>query len=342
MLESQAAASRAYSAGRYEEAAGYYANAAQASDRVRDRDEMLFLQACSYQRAGQFKQAREVLERLLKESPNGERSARASFEIAYMEIDHGDEASGYSMLGQFLFRYPDTGLGRPALARYLSWMDNTKGAMQTLAFLKQNESQLQKSGIGEEAVYGQAHRLEQLGETRQARDTYVRCAHDYPYPFGTLFDDALYRASELDEKLGDARLAVEHLQQMLREREKASMGASYERPRYSAAQIRIARLYRDELNEPQMARREFHRLYTDFPTSILRDDALWEEALLAKKLGDQSGACDAAKLLVRDFADSRYSGCASIICADIAPGKRSCRDYIERQVQATQGQPERR
>ena len=44
----------------------------------------------------------------------------------------------------------------------------------------------------------------------------------------------------------------------------------------------MGEIYRDGLRDHASARREFRRLYTDFTTSILRDDALWAEARLAK------------------------------------------------------------
>ena len=56
---------------------------------------------------------------------------------------------------------------------------------------------------------------------------------------------------------------------MLSVREESTFAGSYERPRFSPAQFRIAVLYRDVLRDHRSARREFHRLYQAHKSSIL-------------------------------------------------------------------------
>jgi hypothetical protein len=116
----------------------------------------------------------------------------------------------------------------------------------------------------------------------------------------------------------------------LAKRELSTMAGSYERPRFSPAQFRIAVLYRDVLGDHAAARREFHRLYVDHPTSILRDDALWEEAKLASSDGNVEDACALTTALARDFPGSRYAPCARSLCptAALAPGR--CHAYLVR------------
>src|SRR6185436_21099364 len=101
------------------------------------------------------------------------------------------------------------------------------------------------------------------------------------------------------------REAIAHLRRMLAVREPSTFAGSYERLRFSPAQYRIAVLYRDALHDNASARREFHRLYADHTTSILRDDALWEEAKIALADRDQPAACSLVGTLVREFKDSR-------------------------------------
>jgi hypothetical protein len=147
-----------------------------------------------------------------------------------------------------------------------------------------------------------------------------------------LYDDSLYRASVLDEKLGDPKLAIAHLRELLANRESSTMNGSYERPRYAQSQMRIATLYRDALRDHAQARKEFRKLYSDFTTSLLRDDALWQEALLAKEDRAQDAACDAVTVLVNKLPESRYAPCARSVCAS-APQldkPRPCHAYVER------------
>jgi tetratricopeptide (TPR) repeat protein len=339
--EAHSAASRAWSAGRFDEAAQAFAQAASVAQHVRDRDEMLFMEASSYERGGRLPQARAAFTALEKLNPSGERASRASFELAAIEIQHGNRDRGDGMMKQFVRRYPNSGLAGRALTRTLARMDETSGPGATLAYLQANMDWLKANDLGEQALYAIAERYEQLGQIEVARNQFVTCAISYPYPYGALFDDALYRASELDEKLGDPKLAIAHLRQMLSVRERASLNGTYERPRFAQAQMRIAVVLRDALQDRPAARRELRRLFDEFETSLLRDEALWEEAKLALRDKGGSEACDAMGLLVRKLPDSRYAPCARFLCPTAQPpkGARSCHRYIERDARrATDGQ----
>src|SRR5262249_10557047 len=155
--------------------------------------------------------------------------------------------------------------------------------------------------------FARARSLAWEGNLARARDAYVDCANHFPYPFGSLFDDALWYASLLDEELGAPERAIEDLRRMLRTREVSTFGGSYERPRYSAAKLRVAVLYRDKLHDHASARRELHDLYENHPTSTLRDDALFQEARLAQADGDRAVACELGRILVTQFPDSKFT-----------------------------------
>lgn len=334
-VEAKAAGHRAYGSGRYDEAAQHFHKAAQQADRVKDRDEALYLEAASYLRSGRHREARQAYEALLELSPDGARAARSAYEIAKLELEHGSEAKGWRMIHDFVFQFPKSGLARRALLRYLVHLDEEQGEAATVAYLERGYPWFDAHDLGEVAMYHKALRLERVGRLREARDTFVESARKYPYPYGGLFDDALYRASVLDEKLGEPAKAVEHLEEMLSVREVSTMHGSYERPRFSEAQMRIGELYRDELGKPDEARRAFRKLFDSHTTSILRDDALWAEAKVAAGQGDREGACDAVTLLVEELPESRYAPCAKLLCEDApsADGDRGCRRYIAREVE---------
>jgi tetratricopeptide (TPR) repeat protein len=333
-LESRAAAQRAYGAGRYDEAARHYHEAAMQASRSRDRDEMLFLEASALQRAGRTNEARAAYEALEKLSPTGERAARCAYEVASIEIEHGDEQRGWQMIESVMRRYPGSGLAKRALQRYVKHLDDTQGDAAGLAYLRANMAWLRSNDMGEDATYGVADHLERMGKLAEARDTFVECATAWPYPGGALWDDALYRASLLDEKLGDPRAAIARLDTMLVEREVSTFSGSYERPRYARAQMRKAELYRDALHDHAAARREFRKLFDEFTTSLLRDDAMWEAAKLAAQDQDTDAACESMKLLAKTIPDSRYVPCTQLVCPAAGAGTapRVCRRYIERSV----------
>lgn len=329
-LRAKASGDRAQSAGRYEEAARAYREAADSARRPRDRDEALFLEAGTHRRARDTAKAAAVYRMLIAESPRGERTPRASFELAWIEIETGDVDEGHAMLERALRSYPRSGPARRGLDRLLSHLEDRGGARAALAWIDAALIDLGTSALGENLRYERAKRLESLGDLEAARDAFVDCAERHPYPFGSLFDDALFRASLLDEALGRYELAISDLEKMLHHREASTFNGSYERPRYSPAQMRIAELYRDRLGDNRAARREFHKLFREHATSILRDDALWEEAKLARADGDADEACSRIATLIRELPESRYVGCARLVCetAVVPEGSNACRPYI--------------
>jgi TolA-binding protein len=190
--------------------------------------------------------------------------------------------------------------------------------------------------IEEDVTYERAKRLAALGRLEAARDAFIDVANRWPYPGGAYFDDSLYRASEIEEQLGRPREAIQHLERMLSFRESSSTIGTYERPRYVPAILRIAKLYEERLHDRAKARATLHRLYADFKTSTLRDDALWREAALWEKDGDKDTACSRLATLASDFPDSRYVPCAVERCPSIKrPSKskapKTCHAYLTRE-----------
>jgi len=79
--------------------------------------------------------------------------------------------------------------------------------------------------------------------------------------------------------------------------------------------------------------------FVDYPNSTLRDDALWQEGLLARTAGE-SAACAPIGLLVTQLPDSRYAPCAHEICKTVAAiAGRECASYIEREVRGEPAEP---
>jgi len=328
-VRAKGAGDRAYSSGRYDEAASAYEDASRRASRAGDRSEALYLQASAYRRARSWDRARASYQRLIAQSPTSDRGRRASFDLADLDIEVGTTESGYQALRDALFRFPNDGLARRAFERYVAHLDASGGA---LTWLRGALPRLASTELDETARYALAGHLATSGAIQEARDAYLACAERHPYPRGSLFDDALWQASLLDEKLGRPEQAIVHLRRMLAVRESSSFLGSYERPRFSPAQFRIAVLYRDALRDHAAARREFHQLYASHRTSILRDDALWEEAKLARADGDASGACSLVATLIEDFPDSRYAPCARALCASApATPAGECHGYLLRE-----------
>jgi tetratricopeptide (TPR) repeat protein len=206
-------------------------------------------------------------------------------------------------------------------------VEEKSGSRAALAELERWLPSFEKTELDETLRYERGRRLEREGRLAEARDAYLDGARRHPYPKGALWNDALRAAARLEEQLGRPREAIALLERLLAEREHAWIVGSYERG-YAEARFRVAVLERDALGDARAARRTFRRVFDEFPTSLLRDDALYEEARLARRSGDEAAACEAISLLLGTLPDSRYAGCAPELCAGARPRPGSrCPSY---------------
>ena len=325
---SYAAAERAESAGRYEEAAQAYAAAAADVDAPpREQDHARLLSALLTAKAGDRAGAATLLRVLA--AGKSEYAAPAEYHLAILLLDSGDP-SGWNALDGFLRAYPNTGLALVAFRRRLRHEDEG-GPLQALAYLRALAPAVAGSELEEYVAYFVAERLADAGQTAEALAAFEAVATRFPYPKAH-FDDSLYRASELSEALGKPAEAVALLERMLAERETSSLPGTYNRPRFPDGAFRIAVLWRDKLGNAEKAREAFLRFTDDYPDSIKVDDALWEAA----KLSENEGArCTLLARLVRSAPDSRYVPCAVTRCKDVtrpsgSQAPKDCHAYLEK------------
>jgi tetratricopeptide (TPR) repeat protein len=331
-----AAAARAESAGRLAEAADEYDRAANAATRVRDRDRARWDAVDVLLRAGRVADGAARLDSLARE-PSGEYAALAAYRVASLRIDHGDADRGWREMEQVPRRFPLHGVAHVAVRRLVDHADDG-GPRAALEELRALERDVGATELGPLVAFLAAERVEAVGDYEAARAAFVRVADRWPYP-GALFDDALWHASLLDEKLGRYPIAIDDLERMVAERETTTIVGTYERPKYVPAMLRIGALYRDRVHDRAKARAAFHRLYAEFAHSSARDDALWLEAALWRDDGDTRAACDRLAVLVREFPDSRYVPCATrescgLARPDKSAAPKECHPYITREREA--------
>lgn len=324
---------RAETAGRFAEASIHYDGAAKVAPNARERDHASYAAAKMLLQAGDVARAAPRLEAIAAAKPPGEHAVLAYYDLTEFKMAHGQEAEAWIALERMVLTYPASALARRAFHRVISHKDETDGLKASLAYIDSVTAPLAKSDLAETVAYEHALHLEQLGDHPRARTEFIANAEKWPYPFGALRDDSLFRASEIDEALGHYPDAIADLQTMLKDREKASTLGTYQRPRYTPAQWRIAILYRDRLHDRAHAREAFHRLYADFDTALQRDDALWEEASLWAEDNEKSTSCSRLATLSHDFPDSRYVPCAIEDCPAIQRGSAShapktCHAYL--------------
>jgi TolA-binding protein len=324
-----------YGHGAFAAAAESWLSAASAARDSNDRSEARYRAATSFERAGRLVDARALYDVLAQ--GQSERAARATFALAVLRLRAGDRAGGYAALDLAIHRYPASGVAGPALNRYFAALAEGGGDRAVLAYIDRSEPLLDRSELAEQLLYERARRLYALDAWSEARTAYLTVANRFPYPHGAYWDDALFYGAECELRLAHPERAIELLTRMLDARETAHLSGSYERPRFASAAYRIAEVYRDQLSDEARARTAFHRVFTDFPNSTLRDDALWQESLLAWR-SSESSACAPLSLLLRDLPDSRYAACVTEICPKL-PGKSgACHAYIQRALRDERAQ----
>jgi TolA-binding protein len=327
-----AEAHRASSAGRFDEAASAYGRAGKEASRERDRDHALLFSAVEKSRAGDVAGALTELDALGKRTPKSPDSAEAAYKAAVLRRRTGAEARGNAELEAFVTTFAESPLALPALAHVLHEKEKA-GPEAARGYLATLEPKLPAdSAVLQKVAYERAQRQE-TDEAR--RDALVAVAARFPYPKGSYWDDSLFKAAEIEERLGRHREAIALYEKLLAERETSDVIGSYQRPKYSPAKMRIAHIQAEKLGDRAAARKTLHEIYTQLESSDLRDDALFEEARLyrADKLDDD--ACRTLDTLVSHFKDSRFVPCATAECPKIARPKDSkapavCRPYILR------------
>ncbi|MEI9951136.1 MAG: tetratricopeptide repeat protein [Pseudomonadota bacterium] len=326
-VQARDAAESAYGNGQFVEAAERWLSAADSAASARDRSEARYRAATSYERAGRASDAQKWYRVLA--SGKSERAARAAFALADLRLKSGDTAGGLSELEAAIRKYPSSAIASLALRRYCSALAEQGGDQAVLDYIQRALPGFDQTDLAEQLLYERARRLDALGEAAEALSAYVALADRFPYPYGAFWDDALLRGADCELRLGQPENAIALLERMLRARETAHLSGSYERPHFADAAYRVAELYRDAKHDPEAARRAFRGVFVDYPTSTLRDDALWQEALLARRVAEPQ-ACEPLELLVKQLPDSRYAPCAHEMCTKIAPvARRACAAYIE-------------
>ena len=332
-VRSLAEARRDHHDGRFDLAANKFDEAAKTAKLPRDAVYARYEAALARARAGDIARAAAELRALATAKPRTAYSAQAAFKAAEL-ARAGDEAAGVRELEAVVVDFPESGVAQVALATVLR-RDDEAGPDAALARLALLAPRVKGTKIEEKVTYERAKHLAALGRTEVARDAFIEVANRWPYPFGSFNDDALYRAGEMEEKLGRPREAIALYERLLAQREVSSFMGTYERPRYLPALLRIVAIYEDKLDDRPKARAALHRLYTEHTTSTMRDDALWREAELWRKDGDTGAACDRLATLTSDFPDSRYVPCAALRCPSVKRPAKSkapatCHEYLVR------------
>ncbi len=300
-LSALAEAERHQFHGRLDQAAASYEQAAVSAERRVDRDEALYRASRVRARQGSFEQAIALCDRIAEAKPPSRRTLRATLDAARYRIALGQSYQterAASDLRTIVVKHPDSGEAKSALRVLLGLRVSSAEPAQALAFVQTLAHEVKAGFAAESLMYEESALLIALDRKPEARTLLEAQVKRFPYPQGGLWDDGLWRLADLAEQAGDPRAAVAYLEQMIAVHETAHLIGTYTRPRFSQAALRIARIYRDDIADLDAAVRAFRHTRNEFPTSLVVDDALEEEAEIWLSRGNKSQGCALLKQLL--------------------------------------------
>lgn len=293
-------ASRHFHHGRREEAASSWAEAARAAERRVDRDEAEYRHARTLLDLHREREALEILDAIARRRPISRRTVRALFDAALLRIELGETERAYESLTWIVNEQSWAG---PASRSLRILMDARAGEpiASRLAFLRELYARVGEDDLGDDILWFETDLQLEAGDRAAAIATLERIVREHPYPHGQRWDDALFRLADLAEEDGDYRGAIEHLRRIVDPHEHTVVPGSQTLPRMPEARLRIARIYRDRLHDPARAAEHFTGTYAQFPTSLLRDDALYELGVMWLEHGERGEGCAALERVVSEF-----------------------------------------
>jgi tetratricopeptide (TPR) repeat protein len=290
-LDALADAERHQHHGRLAEAAAAYEKAALAAERRVDRDEALYRESRVWARMGDFERAIAVCDLLASSQPSSRRTLRARLDAGRYRLELGQAEVAERSLLSLLHDAPESGEAKSALRSLLALRAGEADHGAALAYVRSLRAQVPRGHLDEALAFREAELLLALGQREQTQAALLRQIEQYAYPTGHYWDEALALLAELSLQAGEPRAAIAYLQRMLAEHESAFLIGSYTRALFPTSALRVARIYRDQLNDTDAAIAAYREARAAFPKSRIVDDALAEEGELELSRGERERGC---------------------------------------------------
>lgn len=316
---------RAYSAGRFRDAARAYERAAAEVGAGRDGDDARYRAAMACRRIGDVACARGLLSQVAASRGGWDHGPRARLELASQGLASmvpSEVAAAHHALASLVEDAPDTGPARGALRlrlRALDAMDPTRSTAIAWLDSLASDPRIRRSTMIESVLSERASHIEATGDRTRAEAAWRAVVEQVPYPENSHWDDGHLALARLQRAAGRPREALATLDRMLAVREASWGNGSYAAPRFDDGALLQAEILRDDLHHPIAAAAAYHRVYAEHPTSLRRDDALWEEAAL-RRSSDPGEACRLWRVLMEEFPCRRFAARARAALAGCAGG----------------------
>ena len=242
-------------------------------------------------------------------------AATASYRAGKLLLEVGKTVDAWTALWRVVTDWPDEALAADALETIVA--DGRSRDARALADqLGKLLTPLAESQVADNLIWSLAQLNEkELANPDAARSLYDRIPKDHPN--SGLRDDARWFAAKLSKQLGDFKGAADRLRALLATREVAFGAGSYFSIWLDDAQLELGKVLRDDLRDLPGAIAAFRKLPKDYPTSLLRDDALYELAVTFDKAAKPTDACRTLADLRKASPDSKYREQAGVLAASL-------------------------
>jgi TolA-binding protein len=299
------AADRSFDQGDLEAAQAEYSLLVDQTRRSSDLRYLAFQQAWILEKTGAGARALRAYEAMWITGERDEYAARAVYRAGRVLLDQfGDRAGARRVWERLVRSRPDRAVADRAILDLLQMHDEEGDLPGAFELLDRLYASIRHTNLADNLLYELAARLREAGHRNAAELAYRRMLERHP---GTgLSDDARWHLAELLVERGQLHPALIQLKLLTEDRDSSWQVGIYESNLADDARFwRGVLLYRH--GESERAEEEFRRLYSEFPESILRDDARFNVAVCRHDRGDISGALEACDDLRDAEPESRWA-----------------------------------
>jgi tetratricopeptide (TPR) repeat protein len=300
------AAGKIYDRGEYSEAEARYLELLESAPNDESRRYVLNELGRVSERRSDWERALGYYERVWKQPHDDEAGARALYRSGHIFVRHlGDAERGLDLMRQTIVRFGASVAAevsvRELKAHYLERRDFDGLEREFTGLYEQTGDE----PIADNLLFELALALEEeADQPRRALPHYRTVYEDLPEH--GLADDALWQAAMIHQRHQSWETTVDLLSRLADDVQTSWFVGNYNSPWTSKARFELGMIHLLHLEDYPEAIAHFERFLSDFPTSILADDAAWHIVQLHRLKGDRSAYLSGLEDFVKDHPESRY------------------------------------